>query len=212
MVEILFLLLVFLSIYLFYLVYRFPVVQLEKRILTYVNLDPMNKTNLASILKTFFRVNFKKSIIKSEVAERDIAELSDLLALALVAGSSPIQGLTEIVDLIAEPLRSLLKDVLFKAASGISFDNAMGELTQNYQSESINTLVKSLKIAGERGTPLAEILRSFSHDLRSKNREKIIRSAAKKEITMLVPIVFVVLPTVLVIALYPALQVIKNLS
>ncbi len=212
MVEILFLLLVFLSIYLFYLVYRFPVVQLEKRILTYVNLDPMNKTNLASILKTFFRVNFKKSIIKSEVADRDIAELSDLLALALVAGSSPIQGLTEIVDLIAEPLRSLLKDVLFKAASGISFDNAMGELTQNYQSESINTLVKSLKIAGERGTPLAEILRSFSHDLRSKNREKIIRSAAKKEITMLVPIVFVVLPTVLVIALYPALQVIKNLS
>lgn len=212
MVETLFLLLVFLSIYLFYLVYRFPVVQLEKRILTYVNLDPINKANLASILKTFFRVNFKKSIIKSEVADRDIAELSDLLALALVAGSSPIQGLTEIVDLIAEPLRSLLKDVLFKAASGISFDNAMGELTQNYQSESINTLVKSLKIAGERGTPLAEILRSFSHDLRSKNREKIIRSAAKKEITMLVPIVFVVLPTVLVIALYPALQVIKNLS
>jgi Flp pilus assembly protein TadB len=212
MVETLFLLLIFLSIYLFYLVYRFPVVQLEKRILSYVNLSPINKTNSATILKTFFRLNFKKSIIKSEVPDRDIAELSDLLALALVAGSSPIQGLTEIVDLIAEPLRSLLKDVLFKAASGISFDKAMGELTQDYQSDSINTLVKSLKIAGERGTPLAEILRSFSHDLRSKNREKIIRSAAKKEITMLVPIVFVVLPTVLVIALYPALQVIKNLS
>ena len=171
MVETLFLLLVFLSIYLFYLVYRFPVVQLEKRILSYVNLSPINKTNSATILKTFFRLNFKKSIIKSEVPDRDIAELSDLLALALVAGSSPIQGLTEIVDLIAEPLRSLLKDVLFKAASGISFDKAMGELTQDYQSDSINTLVKSLKIAGERGTPLAEIHRCFSHDLRSQNRE-----------------------------------------
>jgi tight adherence protein C len=101
---------------------------------------------------------------------------------------------------------------LLKAASGISFDNAMEQMVQRQQNESLMILIKSLKIAGERGTPLAEILRSFSHDLRNRNKEKIIRSASKKEIAMLVPIVFVVLPTVLLIALYPALQVIKNLS
>lgn len=210
--EITIFLLIVVATYLFYLVYRFPKVQLEKRILTYIELEPINKLDLVMNLKDFYRLNFKKPKNKLDIHDKDIAELSDLLALSLVAGSSPIQALDEIVDFISEPLRMHLKEVLLKAASGISFDNAMEQMAQKQRHDSLTILIKSLKIAGERGTPLAEILRSFSHDLRNRNKEKIIRSAAKKEIAMLVPIVFVVLPTVLLIALYPALQVIKSLS
>jgi tight adherence protein C len=129
-----------------------------------------------------------------------------------VAGRSPIQALDEIVDLISEPLKSYLKEVLLKNASGVAFDKAMTQMALNLKSDALAVLVKSLQIAAERGTPLADILRSFSHELRNRNKEKILRSASKKEIAMLVPIVFVVLPTVLLIAIYPAVQVIKNLS
>ena len=85
----------------------------------------------------------------------------------------------------------------------------MGEAANN---ESMLQLARSFQTAIDRGTPLAENLRSFSHELRARRKEQILLSASKKEISMLVPIVFVVLPTVLVIAIYPALQVIKNLS
>ncbi len=80
------------------------------------------------------------------------------------------------------------------------------------KSESMLQLVRSFQTAINRGTPLAENLRAFSHELRARRKEKILLSASKKEISMLVPIVFVVLPTVLVIAIYPALQVIRNLN
>ncbi|MFM1825897.1 MAG: hypothetical protein RLZZ37_532, partial [Actinomycetota bacterium] len=40
----------------------------------------------------------------------------------------------------------------------------------------------------------------------------ITRKAAKKEIAMLMPIVFVVLPSVLAVAMYPALTVLQQLG
>jgi tight adherence protein C len=212
MYELLSLLLLIAAGYLFYLVFRYPTLQLEMRVLNYIDLTPRETLNLARSLKKLFRIYFKRSARSIEILDKYIAELADLLALALVAGRSPIQALDEIVDLITEPLKSYLKEVLLKNASGVAFDKAMAQMAINLKSDALAVLVKSLQIAAERGTPLADILRSFSHELRNRNKEKILRSASKKEIAMLVPIVFVVLPTVLLIAIYPAVQVIKNLS
>jgi tight adherence protein C len=180
--------------------------------LSYIEVLPKEHFSLTKSIKNFIRINFKKQIRKTVILDKHIAELADLLALALVAGRSPIQALGEIVDLVPDPLRIYLNEVLLKNASGIAFDKAMAQMAINQKSDSLFVLVKSLQIAAERGTPLAEILRSFSHELRNRNKEKILRSASKKEIAMLVPIVFVVLPTVLLIAIYPAIQVIKSLS
>jgi tight adherence protein C len=212
MYELLSLILIIIAGYFFLLAIRFPSKHLETRILSYIEVLPKEHFSLTKSIKNFIRINFKKQIRKTVILDKHIAELADLLALALVAGRSPIQALGEIVDLVPDPLRIYLNEVLLKNASGIAFDKAMAQMAINQKSDSLFVLVKSLQIAAERGTPLAEILRSFSHELRNRNKEKILRSASKKEIAMLVPIVFVVLPTVLLIAIYPAIQVIKSLS
>lgn len=212
MYELLGLILLIIAGYLFFLSVKFPNKQLETRILSYIEVVPKEKFNLMKSFKNFIRINFKKQVRKKVLLDKHTAELADLLALALVAGRSPIQALDEIVDLVPDPLKIYLNEVLLKNVSGIAFDKAMTQMASNQKSDSLLVLVKSLQIATERGTPLAEILRSFSHELRIRSKEKILRSASKKEIAMLVPIVFVVLPTVLLIAIYPAIQVIKSLS
>jgi Flp pilus assembly protein TadB len=212
MYELLSLILLIIAGYFFLLAIKFSNKQLETRILSYIEVSPKEHFSLMKSLKNFIRINFKKQVHKTVILDKHIAELADLLALALVAGRSPIQALDEIVDLVPDPLRIYLNEVLLKNASGIAFDKAMAQMAINQKSDSLSVLVKSLQIAAERGTPLAEILRSFSHELRNRSKEKILRSASKKEIAMLVPIVFVVLPTVLLIAIYPAIQVIKSLS
>jgi Flp pilus assembly protein TadB len=201
------------AVYLFINIYRFPKKQLQQRIFAHIDYPARSakNINIDSINLIFLRRNIKK-FSKTQIPAQEIAEFADLLALALIAGRNPSQALEEIQDLLSLRLENAIKIVLLKNASGMGFENAMAAMAETEANEALFVMVRSLQFAIERGTPLAEILRNFSHDLRSRTKENILRSASKKEISMLVPIVFVVLPTVLLIAIYPALQVIKNLS
>lgn len=201
------------ALYLFFVIYRFPEKQIKKRIFAHLDypVKSVKKLNLELTSFTFFKKKFKR-LNKTHISDEEIAEFADLLALALIAGRNPSQALEEIHDLLGLNLKNKIKIVLLKNASGLSFESAMKAMVESEANEALAVMVRTLQFAMERGTPLAEILRNFSHDLRSRSKEHILRSASKKEISMLFPIVFVVLPTVLLIAIYPALQVIRNLS
>jgi len=69
-----------------------------------------------------------------------------------------------------------------------------------------------METALERGTPLAEVSRVFANDQRLKFRNLLTKQAATKEVSMLFPVVFVVLPSVLAVAMYPALTVLQKLG
>lgn len=197
--------LLILSLYVFRTISKFSTQQFEKRILTYIEYFPSNTKKLSFKLKA---EKYKKALVDDD----EIAEFADLLAISLVAGRGPIQALAEIEDSLDPNLRDLVRAALLRNASGISLEKSLLTMANEAKSESMLQLVRSFQTAINRGTPLAENLRTFSHELRARRKEKILLSASKKEISMLVPIVFVVLPTVLVIAIYPALQVIRNLS
>lgn len=201
------------ALYLFFVIYRFPEKQIKKRIFAHLDypVKSVKKLNLELTSFTFFKKKLKR-LNKTHISDEEIAEFADLLALALIAGRNPSQALEEIHDLLGLNLKNKIKIVLLKNASGLSFESAMKAMAESEANEALAVMVRTLQFAMERGTPLAEILRNFSHDLRSRSKEHILRSASKKEISMLFPIVFVVLPTVLLIAIYPALQVIRNLS
>lgn len=198
-------LLVIIALFLLLAIIKFPTQQLERRILAYVDYLPSEKKKYSFQLKP-------KKVRKTFVSDDEIAELADLLALSLVAGRGPIQAFSEVEDSLAPKLRELIKSVLLRNASGVAFEKSLLTMGHEANNESMLQMVRSFQAAINRGTPLAENLRNFSQELRAKRKEKILLSASKKEISMLVPIVFVVLPTVLVIAIYPALQVIRNLS
>jgi tight adherence protein C len=60
-----------------------------------------------------------------------------------------------------------------------------------------------MAIAVERGTPLAEVLRSQAADVRESTRRALLEAGGRKEIAMLVPVVFFVLPVTVIFALFP---------
>jgi tight adherence protein C len=57
--------------------------------------------------------------------------------------------------------------------------------------------------AVERGTPLAEVLRAQAVDVREAGKRLLLESAGRREIGMMVPVVFFVLPVTIVFALFP---------
>jgi tight adherence protein C len=61
----------------------------------------------------------------------------------------------------------------------------------------------------ERGTPLTEVLRAQAQDARENSKRELLESAGKREIFMLIPVVFLILPLVIVIALFPGIAVLE---
>jgi tight adherence protein C len=65
--------------------------------------------------------------------------------------------------------------------------------------------VDGIAVALERGTPLADVLRAQAIDVREARKRSLLEIGGRKEIVMMVPVVFLVLPVTVVFALYPGL-------
>jgi len=68
---------------------------------------------------------------------------------------------------------------------------------------SLARFVDGIVVAVERGTPLAEVLRGQAQDVREAGRRAVMESGGKKEIAMMVPVVFLVLPVTVLFAIFP---------
>ena len=70
---------------------------------------------------------------------------------------------------------------------------------------SVARFVDGVIIAVERGTPLADVLRAQATDAREAARQHVIAEGGRREILMMIPVVFFVLPVTVVFAMYPGL-------
>ena len=69
-----------------------------------------------------------------------------------------------------------------------------------------------MAVAVERGTPLAEVMRAQAAAVRALGKRQLLESGGKKEIAMMVPVVFLVLPITILFALYPGLIAISDVA
>ena len=63
--------------------------------------------------------------------------------------------------------------------------------------------VDGVAIAVERGTPLADVLRAQAVDVREAGKRALMEAGGRKEIAMMVPVVFLVLPVTVLFAVFP---------
>ncbi len=54
--------------------------------------------------------------------------------------------------------------------------------------------------------PLAAVVRAQAEDARTEERRRLMELAGRKDVAMLIPVVFLVLPTVVLVALFPGVQ------
>ena len=81
--------------------------------------------------------------------------------------------------------------------------NALEGMAARTSLPALSRFVDGMAIAVERGTPLADVLRAQAMDVREQGRRALLEAGGRKEIAMLVPVVFLVLPVTVVFALFP---------
>jgi tight adherence protein C len=129
--------------------------------------------------------------------------LADLLCLAVTAGEAPRAAIQRLVDRAQGEMSRELGLVLAELRVGVPFPTALQHLAVRVPIPQIVRFVDGLVVAMDRGTPLADILRAQAADVREQRKRQIIEIGGKKEVYMMVPVVFLILPVVVLFALYP---------
>jgi tight adherence protein C len=129
--------------------------------------------------------------------------VADLLALAVAAGESPVAGLERISHVVHGTLGEELGRVLADIRTGTPVAASFDALAARTGVSSIARFAEGLAVAVERGTPLVDILHAQAADVRESSRRDLIEAGGRKEIAMMVPVVFLILPVTVVFAFFP---------
>ena len=129
--------------------------------------------------------------------------IAELLALAVGAGEGAVGALERVCRLSHGELSAELGRCLADARAGANLPTALQGLADRTGLMSLSRFVDGMVIAVERGTPLAEVLRAQAQDVRETGRRAVMEAGGKKEIAMMVPVVFLVLPITVLFAVFP---------
>lgn len=129
--------------------------------------------------------------------------IAELLALAVAAGEGAVGALERVCRLSEGELSGELSRCLADARAGANLPTALRGLADRTGLASLARFVDGIIVAVERGTPLADVLRAQAQDVREDGRRLLMEQGGRKEITMMVPVVFLILPVTVLFAIYP---------
>lgn len=152
----------------------------------------------------------------SRRAKRRLARISselptvlEFLTLSLTAGEGMLDALRRVAGAGAGELPREIAGVVASVGAGIPLGQALAELRDGLDHPALSRALDQVIGAIERGAPLAAVLRSQAGDARDAAKRTIIELAGRKEIAMLVPLVFLILPVTIAFALFPGYLVLQ---
>jgi len=127
----------------------------------------------------------------------------ELLALSVGAGEGLHAALERVSRVGNGVFVGELTRVLNEIRSGVGTVEALQRLSIRIDTQEMRRFVDAVVVATERGTPLIGVLNAQVADAREASRRALIESGGRKEIAMMVPVVFLVLPLSVLFALFP---------
>lgn len=142
--------------------------------------------------------------------DSELPTVLEFLALSLSAGEGIRDALRRAARVGSGTLADLLQRVVDESAVGVPLPTALTGLSDELRIPSLTRSLTHIVAALERGSPLAEVLRVQAADAREHARRTLLEAAGKKEIAMMVPLVFLILPTTVAIAVFPGILLLQT--
>jgi len=128
----------------------------------------------------------------------------DLLALSMEAGLDFIGAIGKVVDKAkTSPLVEEFSQLLKEIKVGSSRQEALREMAIRIDMQEMNSFVAILISADQMGASIGKILRQQSEQIRNERMLRAEKEGAKAATKIMIPIVFIVLPAVLLIIMGP---------
>ena len=138
--------------------------------------------------------------------------VADLLCLAVTAGESLRAALEIVAGTAAGPLAEEIAVALRESRTGRPLATCLVERADALGEPGFERFVRAVVAATERGIAVGDALRAMAGDARDAQRVALVEAAGRKQVTMLVPVVALILPVALVFAFFPGVIAIRNLT
>jgi len=135
--------------------------------------------------------------------------VTELLALAVSAGEGATGALERVVRQTRGDLADELARTLADARAGAPLTVALQALADRTGLPALARFAEGVAVAVERGSPLADVLRAQAQDVREEGRRVLMQTGGRKEVLMMVPVVFLILPVTVAFAVFPSAMVLR---
>lgn len=146
---------------------------------------------------------------RQERLTAELPTIAELLALAVAAGDGALGALERVARTVRGELADEVSRALADTRAGTPLATALERMAERTGLPSLARFAEAVAVAIQRGTPLADVLRAQAADLRESGRRELMEAGGRKEIAMMVPVVFLVLPITVVFAVFPGLSALR---
>lgn len=141
-----------------------------------------------------------------EGIEEEFPTIIEMLTLSISAGESPLSSFQRVSNRGSGVLVSHLRTVVEDVSQGVPFEEALDALGRRMHSLNVRRFIDSIVVALSRGASLVDVLQSHAEEAQSMQRNRVTAVAAKAEMAMMIPVVFLILPISILFALWPSLS------
>lgn len=143
---------------------------------------------------------------------RELSEALDLMAITVEAGLGLEQAIAVVSENLAGPLGDELNRLLREVELGVPRRDALAALRDRTSVPELSGFVVALVQADAMGVSIADVLRVQAQQVRLKRRQYAREQAAKTPVKILFPVIFGILPALMVVVLGPsAVTIAQNL-
>ncbi|WP_022872369.1 type II secretion system F family protein [Nesterenkonia alba] len=160
-------------------------------------------------------VVLRDAALSARVAKRrgrileEFPVVAEMIALAVSAGETAPAAFERVSRLTHGEFATELQRMLAEIRAGTPFAVAARNLDRRVDAAPISRFLDGVLVALDRGTPMAEVMRAQAADVREMSKRDLMESAGQKEIGMLVPLVFGILPLAVIFAAYPGFHLLS---
>lgn len=147
------------------------------------------------------RITKNRTLLESE-----FPAIVEMLTLCMAAGETPLGAMSRVSQRSSGLLSDEFSLVIQSVTSGTPFQFALDEMGRRVKSTHIRRFVDALITAMLRGAPLVDVLQSHARNAREAERNRVLSAAGKSEVSMMIPVVFLILPISILFALWPSLS------
>ncbi len=141
--------------------------------------------------------------------DEELPTVVEFLALCLSAGEGILDSLRRVSAAGSGELAAELRSVVVAVGTGSSLAESLTALARRLDVSAFTRVVDQLVAAIERGAPLAQVLHAQAVDAREASKSALIEQAGRKEVVMLIPLVFLILPLSVLFAVFPGMFMLR---
>ena len=141
---------------------------------------------------------------RARTAEEEFPSIVELFAVLVSAGESPSTAMMRVSERANGEMARKFESALMDLKKGKSLSQSLEVLGAQVGSPTVRRFCDTLILAIERGTSLSEVLNRQVEEVRAGQHSSLLAAAGKAEISLMIPVIFLILPISVLFALWPS--------